>query len=149
MPSWTAAAAAAVLTIKEEAFRPLSLLLSISHLTLNVRERTAATTRQLAAPLPLEKHAAPPRSPWRWPSAASATQTQVGNPVARLSISPTAELDLMTLFFLSSFLSFQEELLESGLSVLSLESGETHPALSSSSDKVSVRHEEGWEDRWL
>ncbi|XP_042357364.1 coiled-coil domain-containing protein 9B isoform X2 [Plectropomus leopardus] len=33
-----------------------------------------------------------------------------------------------------------EELIDSGLSVLSLESGETHPTHSTSSDKVSVRH---------
>lgn len=36
-------------------------------------------------------------------------------------------------------LFFTEELIDSGLSVLSLESGETHPAHSTSSDKVSVR----------
>lgn len=37
------------------------------------------------------------------------------------------------------FFSFKEELIDSGLSVLSIESGETHPTHSTSSDKVSVR----------
>ncbi|XP_068577874.1 coiled-coil domain-containing protein 9B isoform X3 [Cebidichthys violaceus] len=40
-----------------------------------------------------------------------------------------------------------EELIDSGLSVLSLESGETHPTHSTSSDKVSVRDRKRWEDQ--
>ncbi|XP_063765761.1 coiled-coil domain-containing protein 9B isoform X1 [Eleginops maclovinus] len=44
-----------------------------------------------------------------------------------------------------------EELLDSGLSVLSLESGETHPTHSTSSDKVSVRDgkREGRINKWV
>lgn len=47
---------------------------------------------------------------------------------------------LMVFFFV--FLSFVFKA-ESGLSVLSLESGETHPAHPTSSDKVSVRDGQG------
>nr|XP_020470218.1 uncharacterized protein C15orf52 homolog isoform X3 [Monopterus albus] len=40
-----------------------------------------------------------------------------------------------------------EELIDSGLSVLSLEPEETHPPHSTSSDKVSVRQEEEWQNQ--